>query len=309
VTNVPSSTNSNAPTEVVNTAENTPAKSDSTASADNAATLPIENNTDPNNPTIVAPDGEIPNIFQRFYLSASLGPQWAVRDRETEGVHDEVYATSSYFDANEDMSTTFSPTFSLGFDLNERFAIQTGFGFYSTSLTTQHDVEYWYEDEEYFEIDDIDFVTSSGTVFLAGQDYLPYDAEDEDEYLFNISGTEEIHYLYVPLDVRYTFLDKKVKLYAQTGISLHVLLNEHTELDVLNEANERFTTEVNSIEGLAGDNLGYQLAIGVQVPIGKHFSVMLEPQLRQNFSYITHTEMIETKQSMFLINGGLSFHF
>ncbi len=151
-------------------------------------------------------------------------------------------------------------------DFGVRFTLKTGLRYYKTGYTTNDVDAHWPSESE--------------NGMYVPDPILPYSGTIEHSY----------QYLELPLDIRYHILDKKIKLFAEGGLSINYSLDK-TWMEVYNF--NRF-------------NFSSNIGIGAAMALGNAVSVYCMPVYRYHLTSTLKNASIDEHLYSFGLELGIS---
>jgi hypothetical protein len=115
---------------------------------------------------------------------------------------------------------------------------------------------------------------------------------------------ETIHFIYIPLLVRYEFGKSKFKFFIEGGGALNIVNYDIVKVTV----NDAYT-ENNNIDGLKNKNYSLLFNAGVQYNFYKGLSMFLRPSIKHSINPINQNNPVNTYPDSFGIGTGLSIQF
>ncbi len=115
----------------------------------------------------------------------------------------------------------------------------------------------------------------------------------------NIDLTQEINYFEIPLEIKYTILDKKLNIETITGFS--TLLLNNNSITINNETN------IGSVNNLKKISFTGNLGLGFNYKLSKKLHFNLEPSMKIQFN--TYKDNVDYKPYFLGVYSGFSYQF
>ncbi len=116
-----------------------------------------------------------------------------------------------------------------------------------------------------------------------------------------------LHFINIPLIVRYQFVKNRFCYYAYSGLSANILIKEQSEVTIENPTSE--TVRINNITGLKKITYSFLLGIGIQYNLYKGISIFTEPVFRRSITSINQNTPVTSYPYSIGFNTGLTYHF
>ena len=116
-----------------------------------------------------------------------------------------------------------------------------------------------------------------------------------------------LHFINIPLIVRFQYLKNKISYYAYSGLAVNILIKEQSEVTIENPTNE--TIIISNINGLKKNTFGFLLGIGIQYNFYKGWGIYTEPVFRRSITSINQNTSVTSYPYSIGFNTGLIYHF
>ncbi len=115
---------------------------------------------------------------------------------------------------------------------------------------------------------------------------------------------QNLDYLEIPLNLRYTIVDRIFKLQVVGGMSTNLLVNNSVTMETADG-----TTEIGYLANIRNVNYSGNAGIGFSYHFLDHFSLSLEPRFRYFLNSVNDATLPSTRPYTFGIYTGLNFLF
>ncbi|SJZ39979.1 outer membrane beta-barrel protein [Sediminibacterium ginsengisoli] len=203
----------------------------------------------------------------------------------------------------EDDAYTYSAGLLASYDLNSRWTIESGL-LYSAHSTTIHP-------KFFFARPDDDGVVKFKFNFSSGYGFIkpkmpssqPIAAGDS---LQSISSENVLHYVGIPLAVKYNFKIGRLSLFTRTGVSIRILTDQSTETTYFNGFVKE-NSKIGHIKGLRPSYFTGIVSAGAEYSIGKHWAVTFFPSFNFALTPINKDAPVKTYVSTLGFVSGIKF--
>jgi hypothetical protein len=153
-------------------------------------------------------------------------------------------------------------------------------------------------------------VSESGDIYI--NDYLVNSRKENAVYSNSLDGVvnategirQHLDYLEIPLNLRYTFVDRGIRLHVMGGISTNVLVNNYVSME-----GSEGTTEIGYLSNIRALNYSGNAGIGISYRFLGSFSLSLEPRFRYFLNSVNDASLPSTRPYTFGIYTGLNYLF
>jgi hypothetical protein len=148
--------------------------------------------------------------------------------------------------------------------------------------------------------------TPCGAVDLLNQppNHNSGNAQNGDTLSTKAETYETIHFINIPLTVRYSFGQKKLSYFVEGGASLNMVRSDEVKLTI----NDSYT-EMNEHDGLKTTSYSLLFSVGGKYNIYKGLSMFLKPSLRYTITPINQNNPMNSYPYYLGIGAGISIHF
>jgi hypothetical protein len=115
---------------------------------------------------------------------------------------------------------------------------------------------------------------------------------------------QHLNYLEVPLNLRYTVIDRSVELQLVGGMSTNFLVNNYVSMETSDG-----TEDVGYLTNIRSVNYSGNAGLGVVYHVMDHFSLMMEPRFRYFLNSVNDPSLPSTRPYAFGIYTGLNYIF
>lgn len=116
-----------------------------------------------------------------------------------------------------------------------------------------------------------------------------------------------LHFISIPVLLRYEFCVKRLSGYVYSGLSANILIHDHSEISLPTTTTE--TVIVNNISGLKTLTYGFLIGVGAQYKLYKGISIFAEPVLRSSITSINQNTTVAAYPYSLGLNVGMNYHF
>jgi hypothetical protein len=253
----------------------------------------------------------------RWMLGAALSPLYSFRDAEAGALPENPAETGML---------SYSTGVHISYRRNSRFAIETGIYYNKTGIAigspgaqvySQHsDMDYVAAGSAFTDIKAVsnsvgNIVTNSGDIYMNG---YKINAEYSNS-LRGVSGRDQIQasdlgiqqhldYLELPVNLRYSVIDKTIELQLVGGVSANFLVDNYVTMETSAGAEEiGYLSNVNSV------NYSGNAGVGMIYHMGRQFSLIVEPRFRYFINSVNDSSLPSTRPYSLGLYTGLSYTF
>jgi len=115
---------------------------------------------------------------------------------------------------------------------------------------------------------------------------------------------QHLDYLEVPLNLRYTLVDRSLEVQLVGGMSTNLLINNYVTMETADG-----TTEIGYLTNIRNVNYSGNAGIGLVYHIMDHFSLSLEPRFRYFLNSVNDDTLPSTRPYTFGLYTGLNYLF
>jgi hypothetical protein len=238
---------------------------------------------------------------------------------------------ADYADQAADFS--YSTGFNLGFDITKKWSIRSGISFSTFSQSAVYNTIQVISDSVYKEVhghhgssnhqhnehhnhqppnqnNDHHYVihTPCGAIDLLQEptefSHGGSQAVNGQTVSFKTETSETIHFLYIPVTVRYEFGKRKLSYFVEGGGAFNLVKKDIVKVTV----NDSYV-EDNNFDGLNSFNYSLLLGAGVNYNFYKGLSTFLKPSLRYSITPINDNNPLYSYPYYLGIGAGFSIHF
>jgi len=115
---------------------------------------------------------------------------------------------------------------------------------------------------------------------------------------------QHLNYLEVPLNLRYTVIDRSVELQLVGGMSTNVLVSNYVSMETSDG-----TEDIGYLTNIRNVNYSGNAGVGVVYHIRDHLNLMMEPRFRYFLHSVNDPSLPSTRPYAFGIYTGLNYIF
>jgi len=235
-----------------------------------------------------------------FFATGSLNDFLKDKDNDNDAT-DKVSINS--LKAIECNAMAYQAGLKLGFDISDKWSLQTGF-YYNSNTYSIRPTIIDASQQEYGALG-YSLITSSGIVNIPYSGSSPHSGDS-----IKVNGSSSRGYIGIPVNIMYKFLSgKKLGFYAIAGLSANILVYQGTSLHWQNTLLQEGDVSAQSIKGLESVHYSYSLGFRAAYKLGRGFSLFGEPYLQGALTSIDKNSPIVTYPYFFGIALGISYHF
>ena len=152
-------------------------------------------------------------------------------------------------------------------------------------------------------------VSKSGDIYV--NNYMlsaSYDNTVPDQFSSAVNADQGIRqhldYLEVPLNLRYTVVDRSLEVQLVGGMSTNLLINNYVTMETADG-----TTEIGYLTNIRTVNYSGNAGIGLVYHLMDHFSLSLEPRFRYFLNSVNDDSLPSTRPYTFGLYTGLNYRF
>ena len=203
----------------------------------------------------------------------------------------------------EDDAYTYTVGLLASYDISSRWTIESGL-LYSAHSTTIHP-------KFFFARPDDDGVVKFKFNFSSGYGFIkpkmpssqPIAAGDS---LQSISSENVLHYVGIPITVKYNINIGRLSLFARTGVSIRILTDQNTETTYFNGFVKE-NSRVGHIKGLRPSYFTGIVSAGAEYSLGKHWALTFFPSFNFALTPINKDAPVKTYVSTLGFSSGIKF--
>jgi hypothetical protein len=258
----------------------------------------------------------VPRKDPRWIIGAALSPLYSFRDAEPQA----LAATPDH----ESGTISYAGGIQVGYRTRGRLAIESGIFFNKMGISIGASGIQLFQPEYDFaplgaEAGRSNVMAVSNTVgnivSKSGEIYVnnyklnaSYDNTVTDQFNSTVNADQGIRqhldYLEVPLNLRYTVVDRNLEVQLVGGMSTNLLVNNYVTMETADG-----TTEVGYLTNIRSVNYSGNAGIGLVYHIMKHFSLSLEPRFRYFLNSVNDATLPTTRPYTFGFYTGLNYLF
>jgi hypothetical protein len=212
---------------------------------------------------------------------------------------DEASAVNSikFREANE---PSFSIGSLLGWQLTQRFSLQSGIVYRNTAIGMKPQKTYAFKDPT----GDVayKYITSSGYAYFKPGFGPPPNVGDS---LTTAEAKHTLENISVPLMVKYTVVNKKLSVTPGAGIEANFITKKNLEVDIEDPFNREIVV-IRKLNGTKPFYLSFIAEADIKYTINKKVAVNIRPVYRHAVSPITKNNVVETFPRSFGIGAGVT---
>ncbi len=253
----------------------------------------------------------------RWAVGAAFSPLYSFRDAET--------AALAGTTGHESGVVAYSAGMQVGYRTTRRLAVETGVFFNKTGIAigapgiqlTRNEFDFVPMGAEAGNAEILavsnsvgNIVSSSGDIFVNNYKLnATYDANSvnmnfDSEVYADQGIRQHLDYLEVPLNLRYTLVDRSIKLQLVGGLSTNVLVNNYVTMDTPDGP-----TEIGYLTNIRTVNYSGNAGIGLAYYFLDKFSLSLEPRFRYFLNSVNDDTLPSTRPYTIGLYTGLSYFF
>jgi len=217
--------------------------------------------------------------------------------------HHKDHSKAKDFDEKESSDFSFTAGAMVKYDLTSKWSIQSGCT-YSTAVEKIQPTTIYAEQGTNSEAHYV-LNTALGTVEipnLAGTT-----PQVGDSIYLKTNSKQILHFINIPLMLRYQYVKNRFSYYGYTGMSANILVNEQSQISIQSQTSETIIT--GNITGLKKFTYSFLLGIGAQYNFQKEISVFIEPDFRWAITPINQNTAVISYPYSIGFNIGLMRHF
>lgn len=115
---------------------------------------------------------------------------------------------------------------------------------------------------------------------------------------------QHLNYLEVPLNMRYTIIDKSIELQLVGGMSTNVLVNNYVTMET-----SEGVEDIGYLTNIRNINYSGNAGLGIVYHFRDHFSLMMEPRFRYFLHSVNDPSLPSTRPYAFGVYTGLNYLF
>jgi len=254
---------------------------------------------------------------KRWLLGASLSPLYSFRDAEAMAL--------SGAGGHESGLLSYAGGIQVGYRAGKRLAIESGVFYAKMGISIEAPGIQLFEQSFDFaplaekanrsNVKAIansvgNIVSNSGDIYVNNYKLNAVSNENTLDYLSvpDVNADQGIrqhlNYLEVPLNLRYTVIDRSVELQLVGGMSTNVLVNNYVSAETSDG-----TEDIGYLTNIRNVNYSGNAGLGVVYHVMDHFSLMMEPRFRYFLNSVNDPSLPSTRPYAFGIYTGLNYIF
>ena len=145
----------------------------------------------------------------------------------------------------------------------------------------------------------------------AGYSFVTLDAASppvSGDSIITLPSTNTLHYIGVPLVIKYVFTNGRFSLVPGLGIAANFLTQGKLQTSIATSMGNKISTS-NNIQGLKSTYFNGALSVGAQYKLNNAFELTFVPTMRFALSSINRNAPVKTNESSFGLAGGVIVNF
>ena len=267
-------------------------------------------------PDPLIPEEENRERGRRWALAAVVSPQYSYRDAENQATAGLLVQESGQFTYAGGINISYSPA--------SRLAIESGVFFNRMGIDIDAMSLSQFESTlDMVPLNSADattnlvsvsntvgnIVTKSGDIFVNNYMLNARDEADLFKYassmIYSDQGIrQQLDYLEVPFNLRFTLIDREVEVQIIGGISTNLLINSHVVIETASGS-----SQIGYLTNIRNMNYTGNAGLGMIYHIAGNFSLRLEPRFRYFLNSINDASLPSTRPYSFGLFTGMSYRF
>ncbi len=263
---------------------------------------------------------EMPARDPRWVVGAALSPLYSFRDAAPE-----VTSTTTGYESG---MVSYSGGIHVGYRATRRLAIETGVFFNKMGLaidapgiqmySNELDLAPIVQNREFSGSMDVmaasntigNIVTASGDVYVNNYKLNASSADNKGVESFNTQVSadqgirQHLDYIEVPLNLRYTLVDRSIKFQLIGGVSTNILVNNYVTMEGVDGE-----TEIGYLTNIRNVNYSGNAGVGLIYHLMDRLSLSVEPRFRYFLHSVNDATLPSTRPYTFGLYTGLNFLF